>query len=141
MVHSLYDASSTHKSLTLNSLVLGYVGGGGGTGDDGDHANVDRPANYSGATSDGGDKTNSPGQTREIGGVDKEIDQSRGGGEIKKTSAPAVPPSVDFQLDQFSDLMGQIDAGDADQKAYAAMELQTMALDSKSQVSENRYLA
>jgi hypothetical protein len=31
--------------------------------------------------------------------------------------------------------------GDADQKAYAAMELQTMALDSRSQVSLSRSLA
>jgi hypothetical protein len=30
--------------------------------------------------------------------------------------------------------MTQIESGDADQKAYAAMELQTMALDSRSQV-------
>ncbi len=28
----------------------------------------------------------------------------------------------------------QVESGDADQKAYAAMELQTMALDSRSQV-------
>ena len=34
---------------------------------------------------------------------------------------------------QFKELMEQIETGDADQKAYAAMELQTMALDSRSQ--------
>ena len=34
---------------------------------------------------------------------------------------------------QFQELMEQIETGDADQKAYAAMELQTMALDSRSQ--------
>ena len=55
------------------------------------------------------------------------------------TSAPkpvvqASPPSVDFSVEQFNELMEQIDSGDADQKAYAAMELQTMALDSRSQV-------
>ena len=37
-------------------------------------------------------------------------------------------------MDQFQELMTQVDGGDADQKAYAAMELQTMALDSRSQV-------
>mmetsp|Transcript_12426 Transcript_12426/g.28592 ORF Transcript_12426/g.28592 Transcript_12426/m.28592 type:complete len:667 (-) Transcript_12426:77-2077(-) len=44
------------------------------------------------------------------------------------------PQILDFSLEQFKELMNQIDSGDADQKAYAAMELQTMALDSRSQV-------
>ncbi|EKX51785.1 hypothetical protein GUITHDRAFT_102391 [Guillardia theta CCMP2712] len=44
------------------------------------------------------------------------------------------PQILDFSSDQFKELMNQIETGDADQKAYAAMELQTMALDSRSQV-------
>jgi len=51
-----------------------------------------------------------------------------------KPVSQASPPSVDFSVEQFNELMEQIDSGDADQKAYAAMELQTMALDSRSQV-------
>eukprot|EP00277_Geminigera_cryophila_P017503 CAMPEP_0179454856 /NCGR_PEP_ID=MMETSP0799-20121207/38817_1 /TAXON_ID=46947 /ORGANISM="Geminigera cryophila, Strain CCMP2564" /LENGTH=698 /DNA_ID=CAMNT_0021253347 /DNA_START=57 /DNA_END=2156 /DNA_ORIENTATION=+ len=51
-----------------------------------------------------------------------------------KPVVQASPPSVDFSVEQFNELMEQIDSGDADQKAYAAMELQTMALDSRSQV-------
>jgi hypothetical protein len=39
-------------------------------------------------------------------------------------ATPASPPSVEFSKEQFGELMEQVDGGDPDQKAYAAMELQ-----------------
>eukprot|EP00286_Rhodomonas_abbreviata_P009205 CAMPEP_0181321760 /NCGR_PEP_ID=MMETSP1101-20121128/18866_1 /TAXON_ID=46948 /ORGANISM="Rhodomonas abbreviata, Strain Caron Lab Isolate" /LENGTH=698 /DNA_ID=CAMNT_0023429627 /DNA_START=165 /DNA_END=2261 /DNA_ORIENTATION=- len=79
------------------------------------------------------------------GGGESEEAPSGGGGkkpdekpaqtpQPKAAAAAASPPSVDFSSEQFTELMSQIESGDADQKAYAAMELQTMALDSRSQV-------
>jgi len=75
------------------------------------------------------------------GGAERTVEQPGSGRDVAATPTPAPvpvvqasPPSVDFSKEQFAELMEQIDSGDADQKAYAAMELQTMALDSRSQV-------
>mmetsp|Transcript_48426 Transcript_48426/g.114342 ORF Transcript_48426/g.114342 Transcript_48426/m.114342 type:complete len:680 (+) Transcript_48426:155-2194(+) len=73
----------------------------------------------------------------QINEVEKKVEEEKPAATPTQSKPPAPqasPPSVDFSMDQFSELMTQIDGGDADQKAYAAMELQTMALDSRSQV-------
>jgi len=70
-------------------------------------------------------------QSPTSGHQDKPVQQQQPQHQPKATPAP---PQMDFNIDQFKELMDQIEGGDADQKAYAAMELQTLALDSRSQV-------
>lgn len=74
------------------------------------------------------------GSTPPVASKGKASSQPSASGERKGGAVPSAAIASDFSKDQFDELMGQIDGGDADQKAYAAMEMQTMALDSKSQM-------